>query len=137
MFAVLVVLATLMLIFVQNTFVLAIGSLTSCIGDEVPLLLVLVVPFSVAKIILFPLLGGVLQTPFVAASTICGSYSIPCFVPGVEVGVEGQEYAHQGGVAKTIQFPAISLNGFGSFIPKEYGQTHIANPIPRVMVGAI
>lgn len=40
-----------------------------------------------------------------------------------------------GGNAKTIQLPAISLNGFGNLIPMEYGPKHMAIPIPRVSVG--
>jgi hypothetical protein len=41
------------------------------------------------------------------------------------------------GIAKTIQLPAISLIGFGSFAPTPYGPTQIAIPIPKVIVGAI
>jgi hypothetical protein len=92
--------------------------------------------FSVEKTILFPLLGGLLQTPFVLASTNSGSYSSPCFVFGDVVGVSGQLYPPPAGVAKTTQFPAISLMGLGSLLPSEYGHPQIAKPIPIVNVGA-
>jgi len=42
-----------------------------------------------------------------------------------------------GGNAIITQFPHISLNGFGIFVPTGYGQAHIAIPTPRVSVGAI
>jgi len=41
------------------------------------------------------------------------------------------------GIAKTIQFPPRSLNGFGTALPTVYGPKHIAIPSPSVSVGAI
>lgn len=41
-----------------------------------------------------------------------------------------------GGIAITTQFPAISLNGFGSLSAVACGHTHIAIPIHSVKVGA-
>ena len=41
------------------------------------------------------------------------------------------------GTAKTIQFPPISLNGFGSIPPSFTVAKHMAIPSPRVRVGAI
>jgi hypothetical protein len=40
------------------------------------------------------------------------------------------------GIAKTIQLPAMSLIGLGNLAQTPYGHTQIANPNPKVMVGA-
>lgn len=77
-----------------------------------------------------------MQTPFLAALTkllLCVSFL------GPEYSGSGVSFGHReiGGVANTIQFPPISPNGLGNFTPSEYGQKHIAIPIPSVSVGAI
>lgn len=86
-----------------------------------------------AKIILFPMLGGFSQL----APTRSGLTSSAHFVVGVSFTLPSElqgSIAH--GIAKTIQLPAISLIGLGSFAPTPYGQIQIAIPIPKVMVGA-
>ena len=116
----------------------AMGWLTSWSGDEAPLLLLAMLPSDAVKTILFPFIGGLLQTPLLPAFTISGLYSSPCFVPGVLVGaLAGQLVAPPAGVANTIQFPPISLNGLGILVPTLYGPRQIANPTPKVNVGAI
>ena len=47
-----------------------------------------------------------------------------------------QQFAEINGVAKTMQFPPRSLNGFGNALPTVYGPKHIAIPSPNVSVGA-
>lgn len=87
---------------------------------------------SAAKTMVFPIVGGLLQTHCSAAA------NIPAFTVSVFglFGVLGLEHLVSGGNANTIQFPHISLNGFGNFAHTVYGPKHIAIPNPKVSVGA-
>jgi hypothetical protein len=105
-------------------------------GDDVPLVFVLISPFSVVKTILFPSLGCLVHTPLVLASTRAGSYSSPCLSPGFDGAFASQLSTPHAGVPKTTQFPAMSLNGLGNFVPNVYGHPQIAIHIPMVSVGA-
>ena len=87
-----------------------------------------------AKTILLPTTGGFSQLSPIRS----GSTSSAHFVVGVSFTLPSELHgniAH--GIAITIQLPAISLIGLGSLAPTPYGQTQIAIPIPKVMVGAI
>ena len=76
--------------------------------------------------------GGLLHVPCPAASI---KFSSRVFVVAPSV-VELLHAFFSGGSAKTIQFPPISLNGFGIFSPTVYDQKQSAIPNPSVSVGA-
>lgn len=99
-----------------------------------PLGLVEIVLLLEAKTILLPMVGGFSQLPL--SLTKSGLTSSAHLVVAVSFTLPSGLHGNIApGIASTIQLPAISLNGLGSFTPKLYGHTQIAIPIPRVIVG--
>ena len=99
-------------------------------------MLVVVSPTSLANTMVFPIFGGLLHVHCCAAAIILGSRFSVFGCPAVLV-VVALSHVVSGGTANTIQFPHISLNGFGIAAPTVYGPKHIAIPSPSVSVGAI
>lgn len=107
-------------------------AVTTSITSGVPLMLML---FGLRAVVL-PICGGLLHVPTLAADAMLASK----LSFGVSPSSHPPSSSHArvaGGIANTIQFPPISLNGFGNALPTLYGQKHIAIPRPSVNVGAI
>ena len=82
------------------------------------------------------MIGGFSQLPL--SPTKSGSTSSAHLVVAVSFTLPSELHGNIApGMANTIQLPAMSLNGLGSFTPKLYGHTQIAIPNPKVIVGAI
>jgi hypothetical protein len=96
--------------------------------------LVAIVLLLEAKTILFPMVGGFSQLPLLLTKS--GSTSSAHLLVAVSFTLPSGLHGNIApGIASTIQFPAMSLNGLGNFTPKLYGHTQIAIPIPKVIVG--
>jgi len=84
-----------------------------------------------------PILGGLLHVHIFAADTKSGS---TLEFSGAAVANQALLFHQQLnpgiGNERTIQFPPMELNGFGSALPTEYGPKHIAIPNFNVSVGA-
>gem|GEM_PF-6289750 len=74
-------------------------------------------------------LVGRLHVPH-CARLYCRDGTVSCAGSGVLLFLFFQKF-----FAKTIQLPAICLNGLGMFAPSVYGPKQMAIPIPIVSVG--